>query len=72
MNINSFIKYSTIVIGSIGLIFTAYRIYDEKEKRKPAPMLPLPPSSTTLQSDLVAQNRKMKDQIVPELDPEKY
>jgi hypothetical protein len=69
LNINSLIKYSSIVVGTIGLIFTAYRIFDEKRNKKPTPL----PSSVVEALPPVAatQNNNLRDQAVLELEEAK-
>jgi hypothetical protein len=72
LNINSFIKHSSIVVGTIGLIFTVYRILDEKRNKKPTPLPPTVLDIEALPPVEATQNNNLRDQAVPELEAKKY
>lgn len=69
MNINSFIKYSSIILGAIGLIFTAYRIFDETNNKR-APAMPLR-VAITKNAAVVPVSADLREEAVPE-EQKKY
>lgn len=66
LNINSVIKFSTIIFGAIGLIFTAYRIFNEGTNKKtiPAPVNAAAPDTM--------QDANLQTQALPSLQEKKY
>lgn len=47
LNINSFIKIVTLIVGMLGLIFTAYRLVDENKGKTTIPVAAPAPAPVT-------------------------
>lgn len=70
-------KYTGIVFGTIGLIFTAYRIYDENSSAKTIPVKPAtaetptatPTATSTTQAPV--QNANLQTKANPDLQEKK-
>lgn len=65
MTINSVIKYFGLLFGAIGLIFTAYRIFDEKLSKKPIQAL------TKVSVPTIAQKANLPTQASADLNERK-
>lgn len=78
LNINSFIKYFTIIVGMIGLIFTGYRIFDEHQTNSPKPVLPVATAPPAAAAPIVVESVSAKVRSAnlqaqaPPAMPEKY
>lgn len=77
MNINSVIKYTGILLGAIGLIFTAYRIHDENSSKKTIPAAikastPTKASAPAIASAARNANSNLPTQAIADLQEKKY
>ena len=66
-------KYSSIVVGIVGLIFTTYRIYDDiSANKKPAPAITTASTDKIENAENAHENSIPLEQDIADLERKKY